>query len=279
MFRMKTHSSFLYNFGALLALILLPSACNVPADLSPLAPVESQTSPVPTDEPTQLPVEESGQVSPSVSIDVSGVAQDFTSQVVEAVPPRADGPWWEAMPQYTLLTLQSYPISGHLMQPRIFVYPVYDLEVNEVAGQVPGSLQALLQNQQVGEDMPYLPPYNAAQVMYAQVSYLKFKNGRGVRYLTQFDQAVLPVNNHELHYTFQGLTSDGRYYVAAVLPVNLPELPADESVDLNNPPQNFVEDFPAYLSDTVNMLNGQPPSAFIPDLSTLDAMIMSLEIK
>jgi hypothetical protein len=75
------------------------------------------------------------------------------------------------------------------------------------------------------------------------------------------------------------LTSDGKYYVAAVLPVNLPALPMDASVNLNNPPTNFMEDFPTYLSDTVNMLNGQPASAFTPDLSTLDAMIGSLEIK
>ena len=127
--------------------------------------------------------------------------------------------------------------------------------------------------------MPYLPLYNAAQVMHAQVQYIDFKNGVGVRYLTQFDQAILPINNHELHYTFQGLTADGKYYVAAVLPVNLPVLPEDESVDLNNPPQNFVEDFPKYLSDTVAMLNGQSPGAFTPDLSQLDAMIESIEIK
>jgi hypothetical protein len=40
-----------------------------------------------------------------------------------------------------------------------------------------------------------------------------------------------------------------------------------------------MEDFPAYLSDMVNMIGGQPASAFTPDLNTLDAMIMSLEIK
>jgi hypothetical protein len=275
MFRMKTHSYFLYAPCTLLALVLVLSACNVPAN----APVAVPTDPVPSDPPTQAPVEESAQDSNSVTVNVEGVAQAFTLQIVAAVPSSADGPWWEAMPQYTLLTLQGYPITSHLLKAQIFVYPVAGLGVNETTGGVAGSLQTLLQSQQVGDRMPYLPLYNAAQVMHTQVAYLDFKNGRGVRYLTQFDQAPLPINNYELHYTFQGLTSDGKYYVAAVLPVNLAGLPSDASVDLDNPPANFVEDFPRYLSDTVDMLSGQPASAFIPDLSGLDAMMSSLEIK
>ncbi len=279
MFRMKTHSSFLYASCTLLALVLMLSACSLPANAPSQAPVAVPTDPAPSDPPTQAPVEESGQDSISVTVNVEGVAQAFTSQIVAAVASSADGPWWEAMPQYTLLTLQGYPIADHLLKAQIFVFPVAGLGVNESAEGVAGNLQALLQSQQAGDSMPYLPLYNAAQVMHTQVAYLDFKNGRGVRYLTQFDQGILPINNYELHYTFQGLTSDGKYYVAAVLPVNLAGLPADGNVDLDNPPQNFVEDFPKYLSDTVDMLNGQSPGAFSPDLGQLDAMMASLEIK
>jgi hypothetical protein len=277
MFGVKMYYSRI--FAALSALTLALVACNLFAGIPTQAPVEAPTDPAVTEAPTQAPVEEPTQGPPAVTVDVSGVAQEVTSQVVEAVPSGADRPRWEAMPQYTLLTLQGYPTPDHLLKTQIFVYPVEGLSVNETAGGVVGSLQALLQSQDAGDSMPYLPLYNAGQVMHAQVAFLDFKNGKGVRYLTQFDQAPLPINNYELHYTFQGLTSDGAYYVAAVLPVNLPELPADGSVDLNNPPQNFVEDFPTYLSDTVDMLDGQPASAFTPDLGLLDAMIGSLEIK
>ena len=278
MFRMKKYFSFTHISGTSLALILLltATACSMPANAPTQAPVVTPTEPVATEAPTQTPVADS---FPAVSVDLSGVAQAFTSQVVAAVPPGADHPLWEVMPEYTLLTLQGYAIADHLMDAQIFVYPVEGLSVNEVASGIPGSLEALLQSQQAGDNMPYLPLYNAMQVMHAQVKYLDFKGGKGVRYLTQFDQAPLPINNYELHYTFQGLTSDGKYYVAAVLPVNLDGLPSDASVDLNNPPSNFMEDFPTYLSDTVNMLNGQPPSAFTPNLSALDALIGSLEIK
>jgi hypothetical protein len=279
MFRKTKRSFFLHSFAVLSALTLGLVACNLSAGVPTQAPVEVPTEPVVTDVPTQTPVDDSAPGTVAVRIDVSGVAQDFTSQVIEAVPSSSDSPAWEVMPQYTLLTLQGYPTPAHLLETQIFVFPVEGLRVNESAAGMVGSLQALLQSQQAGDRMPYLPLYNAAQVMHAQVSYLDFKNGRGVRYLTQFDQAPLPINNYELHYTFQGLTSDGKYYVAAVLPVNLPALPMDASVDLEHPPANFTEDFPTYLSDTVNMINGQPAGAFTPDLSALDAMIESLEIK
>jgi hypothetical protein len=198
--------------------------------------------------------------------------------VIAAVPPGTDRPWWEAMPQHTLLALQGYPIANHLVKPQIFVYPVKDLRVNEAAGQVAASLQTLLQNRQAGETMPYLPLYNAAQVMHAQVQYLDFKSGKGVRFLTQFDQAPLPINNHELLYTFQGLTGDGKYYVAAVLPVNLPGLPANEHVTDDLPP-DFMNSFLEYLADTVHLLDQQPAGAYTPDLSKLDALMQSIEIK
>jgi len=279
MFDKTTPLFFLRISSALLALMLLLSACNVPANLPTPGPAEATTDLEPTETPTEMPADGSGQAGISVNIDLNGVAQDISSQVVEAVPASDEHPWWEVMPQYTLLTLGGYPVSRHLLQPQIFVYPVQDLGVNENAGQVAQSLQSLLQNRQPGDSMPYLPPYNAAQVIHAQVKFMDFKNGSGVRFLTQFDQAVIPINNYELHYTYQGLTSDGKYYVAAVLPVNLEGLPADGNIDLYNPPANFLEDFSKYLSDTVAMLDGQPANAFKPSLDQLDAMMGSLEIK
>jgi len=126
--------------------------------------------------------------------------------------------------------------------------------------------------------MPFLPLFNAAQVMHAHRQSLDFKDGKGLRYLTQFDQGPLPINNAELIYTYQGLTGDGKYYVAAVLPVTHPSLPVDAKVTGKEPPE-FVSDFPAYLANVVETLNSQAANSFTPDLSQLDAMMSSLEIK
>lgn len=98
-------------------------------------------------------------------------------------------------------------------------------------------LQILLQNHQAGEYLPFLPLFNAHQVMHTSLQYLDFKNGTGLRYLTWFSQGIMPINNYELIYTNQGLTSDGKYYVAAVLPVTHPNLPSDGKVTGNEPPE------------------------------------------
>jgi hypothetical protein len=137
-------------------------------------------------------------------------------------------------------------------------------------------LQVLLQTKQAGVQLPFLPLSNEGQLLHAQVQYLPFKNGEGVRFLTQLSQGMTPVNNYELIYTFQGLTSDDKYYVAAILPVTNPELPADTG---GVQQATLVGDFQDYLSGMIGQLNGQLSDQFTPDLLKLDAMIRSIEVK
>ncbi len=150
--------------------------------------------------------------------------------------------------------------------------------VNAGAGQIVASLQTLLRSPQEIPDLPFLPLYNAAQVMHTHLQYLDFGTGHGLRYLTEFSQNFMPVNNYDLIYTYQGLTDDGKYYVAAVLPVNHPSLPADEEVTGNEPPE-FTGAFGAYVANVVATLNAQAADSFTPDLTRLDAMMGSLEIR
>jgi hypothetical protein len=207
------------------------------------------------------------------------MATGFQTETVAAVPASDNAPYWEVLPEYTRVALQGYPISDHLMQPQIFIYPVNELvKVNEGAGQIVASLQTLLKSSQEVTPMPFLPLFNAMQVMHTHLQYLDFRSGQGLRYLTEFDQGMIPINNYELIYTYQGLTSDGKYYVAAVLPVTHPSLPADGEVTGKEPPE-FTSDFPAYLANVVKGLNPQAASTFTPDLTQLDAMMSSLEIK
>ena len=279
---MKLQTIFTRNarIVVLLVLMILVSACDAaPENLTPAEtlPVLVETAANPAAAET-VPASGDEHSTPRVTVDVTPVAQKSTSLLVAAVPPSPEAPWWKAMPEHTLLTLQGYPVSDHLLTPQIFVFPVEGLDVNVVAGKVAEGLQALLQDHQMGQSLPYLPPYNAAQVLHAQVKYLDFATGQGVRFLTQYDQGLVPVNNRQLLYTFQGLTSDGKYYLAAVLPVNLAGLPAAENVT-DSLPVDFFDNFPHYLEDTVEMLDQQAASAYTPDLSQLDAMIQSIEIK
>jgi hypothetical protein len=267
-------------FVLLTAITLLLSACQPATNATTPQATQPLTQPTDTSviPETQAPAQPSGEASGDFSLDYSAVAQDITVETVAAQPASAGGPYWEAAPEHRRLTLQGYPVSDHLHKPQILIFPAGDLaSANEGAGKIATDLQALLQTQQAGDHLPFLPLFNASQVIHAQLQYLDFNSGKGVRFLTQFDQAPLPINNYELFYTFQGLTSDGKYYIAAVLPVTNPELPADSQVSEQQIEE--LSDFPGYLSRMVTLLNEQPAESFTPDLNALDALIRSIEIK
>ena len=232
---MNTHTFFSRVLVALLAVMLLLTACTPPTNVA--VPTVTLAAPgvvtatpepthiatmaaIPTEAPTAAPTAGAETVAIPVSLNNAGAADGVTTQVVPAVPSGADTTGNLVMPQYTLLTLQGYPISDHKMQPRIYVFAVKDLGVNEAAAAEAANLQALLQNQQVTDPMPYLPlQFSVKQVMHPQVKFLDFKNGKGARYLTEWHNGMAPINNHDLIYTFQGLTNDGQYYVAVEMPV------------------------------------------------------------
>jgi hypothetical protein len=214
----------------------------------------------------------------SINLELSDLAQGKTIETVTAVQPNNESPYWEIMPEHLLVTLKDYPVSGHLMKPQIFVYPVAELsQFNASSAQMALDLQKLFSDQQVKEIMPFLPLFNAAQVMHSQVTFIDFKNGSGVRFLTQFDQAPIPLNNKELIYTFQGLTDDGSYYIAAILPVTHPDLPDDNKVSSDQEYQ--VEVFIAEMAESIEKLGQLPGTSFTPDLSKLDTLIQSIEVK
>ena len=235
----------------------------------------------------EIPVSTSVQVTESIerieqpvsiNLELSDLTQGKTVETVAAVQPNKESPYWEIMPEHLLVTLEDYSVSGHLMKPQIFVYPVAELsQFNESSAQMVLDLQTLLNDQQLKESMPFLPLFNSAQVMHSQVAFVDFKNGNGVRFLTQFDQAPIPLNNMELIYTFQGLTDDGKYYIAAIFPINHPDLPNDNQVSSD---QEFqAEKFVAEMAESVEKLGQLPVSSFTPDLSKLDTLIQSIEVK
>ena len=212
-----------------------------------------------------------------LNVTFGDVAQNMSEKIIPAVSPEESHPYWEILPEHYVYTLQGYPISNHMLEAQVFVYPVRDLgQFNEGAGNIAKDLAVLLENQQVGDYIPFMPLLNASQVMHAQVEFIDFNNGKGIRFLTQFDQAPIPINNYELIYTFQGLTNDGEYYVSAILPVSHPELPNENNVFTDQ--EEEMKDFPTYMENTVKWLNQEATGSFTPDLSKLDEIIRSIEI-
>lgn len=217
-------------------------------------------------------------LSTDFGMDVSGIAQNVSVEMI-VVPTPTPGGWQvEAAPRYRLVTLQGYPVANKKFQPQIYIYPVADMAgFNEIAAQMPATLKTALDDQLTFTPMPFLPLINAKQDMHPLVKFLDSKNGKGVRYLTQFAQAPIVINNEELIYTFQGLTGDGKYYIAAVLPVTHAELPVASKVYSDD--MEKLKEFPAYLEKTTAWLDQQPGTAFTPDLAKLDSLVQSIEIK
>lgn len=268
---MKKVQAFLLACLIIIGTALLVSACDIHISLNDTIPVTASAASTVVGGKTDQ--------GSAIKFNLNGVAQGYSTLTVEAAPAGADIPSWDNLPAHTVISLNGYVIQYHLHKAHLIIYPINDLEkFNEGAAQKAADLKALLQTKQTGERMPFLPLFNAAQIMHTQVKFLDFANGKGVRFLTQFDQAPLPINNHELFYTFQGLSNDGKFYLAAVLPVTHASLPADEQVNTTDM-DAYMSSFRSKMNETIASLEQQPASSFIPDLGKLDAMIQSIEIK
>lgn len=191
---MKTQRSTHYPLFILLIACVVFSlalaACrpvNVTINLPPAATqIPATTAQVPsTAQPTPPPATTSGDLI----LDLTGVAQGQTVETIAAVQPSADGPYWNAVPEYQSMTLQGYPVTGHLTQPQIFIYPAADfIGINETAVRTITDLQNLLQARQPVERMPFLPLTSESQAMHAQVQYLNFQDGKSERLSRLFDK-------------------------------------------------------------------------------------------
>ena len=276
-------SKFCAVMLVLVAGAMVVSGCGLmrtePTPASPTAPPEVTVEPAPTEEPaaaptvapTEVPVEVPEATRERIRLSYDDVIADDVG--IGTVPAEAfiGG---TIIPEHDRISFSGYALQGTFHEPRIHVYPIRELETSgEITTNVVAALrQFLAEKPAAADEIPFLPPFNAAQTMRAQVAYVDFQSGTGVRFLTHYAQALVPVNNNELFYTFQGITHDGAFYVAAILPVSHPTLPADGSAPVPD------GEFETYFRDVEQQLDAQDSSTFTPDLSLLDEMIRSLEL-
>jgi hypothetical protein len=278
------------RFIYFLAMLSIPTfACSIPSLPSqPTAtiPIVPTIIPGPTETPspidTLVPTGTSGPTANVTCNELSfyldpALASGYNC---ETVPETAEG--IGITPQYTNITLQGYILSGKFFEAHISVLPVQrytQLLPDNIPGQVT-DLQALLNGGPTGNSLPLLPIFNAAQVFHAQYQVLPFSNGGGIRFITLYAQYYAPINNHDLFYTYQGLTTDGLYWVSAILPINNPILPANG----DNPPggmskEQFSANYESYLADLTSQLNSQTSESYTPSLAALDALVASIKIQ
>jgi hypothetical protein len=156
-----------------------------------------------------------------------------------------------------------------------------------------GQLQALTELLETGVDparctepfvgegaLPFLPWVNSRQAFCAQPQRIEFSGGAGIRYLTHYSQGPDPVLDRLVFYTFQGITHDGQFYVAAFFPVGTGVFPRDSSTcsQCGDPDQDPFAEWMTVLRELLVQLNAQPEDAFAPSLTLLDDVIRSIRI-
>jgi putative hemolysin len=235
--------------------------------------------------PGELSLEEPS-AGPVSNVAYEGITFSYddtlASQVAPETVPAAELPMpgMGTLAQHIHFSFGGYPLPDTFHSPGIYVYPVTDLVAGwDYAATIVADLQAVLAQQSAEPGaVAILPPANAGQMIHTQASYADFQNGTGVRFLTQLAQAYYPINNQDLFYTYQGITQDGQYYVAAILPVSHPSLPPDGAEVPGDDWDAFIANFETYANGLAQQLDAEPSSGFTPDLALLDAMIASLEI-
>lgn len=252
----------------------------IPATVIPTATPIVQPSPVPNTLVTfgRLTLE----IPASIASGASGIEMPAVTN--------EDAAYWERMPGHLQVSLNDYYIlQGKFHKPQIYVYPAMPyVELSTAAFE---SMHRLRNVMNPGasitpDQLPTVPFFNAAQLFASNTQAVFFKNGSGIRFLTEYGQYPAPVNNHELFYHFQGFTDDGEYYIVAIFPIAAPGL--SESSD----PESAVaiggvaypkmgdpsENWEAYYAAAANLLNDTSPESYTPSLSQLDALIQSMQV-
>jgi hypothetical protein len=210
----------------------------------------------------------------------------------------ADG---ESPEHYCFVLKDKRPLPAFEQGPRYFfptysficAFPLKDASVKDFSKAysgldfVAGNLHKLLRehpsnlkhwSETENIEIPDFPPNNASPSIVSKFQYLAFRSGSGILFLTQYSNEMQPnpVNNEELTLDFQGLTKDGRYYVAARFAITNPALP--RGIDFTN---DIVRDLPNYnyLTKEEKELDGFSEESFRASLKSLKALLSSIYIE
>jgi hypothetical protein len=213
------------------------------------------------------------------------------NEVAIAPDPKNPMPPGSVTPAYTALSFfipgsqQSVDLNS---APALLVYSVDninalgDANFSDALAQIKGLDLKADSNSFAGVDLtgktglPYLPPQDATQVMRILPAVITNDGLSGVRYYTYFSQSINPIMDDQIWYTFQGLTADGKNYVAFSYPVLTDQLPTE--VPANFDYATFSAGYKNYLSSTFGMLQALDPDTFTPTATSLDRMMNSIKI-
>jgi hypothetical protein len=250
-------------------------------------------APAPTDVPPTevIPTQVTG--TPFTFKNVSfvipqGMADGANAEVAPAATEDQGGPWG-AGPEHISIELTGYSAVNEnaALKNMILVYPVKEyMDANWGAAKSIPELQAILANPSLPitpSNSPSVPAYNAGQLITARTGIINFQNGSGLRQLTEYAQYSAPITKNGEIYQYTGLTSDGKYFIIVVLPIQTPLLSTGDNPSADGvafPDMGTADEtaFTTYYQTMTDKLNAFDPNAFQPSINQLDAFIQSIQI-
>jgi hypothetical protein len=222
-----------------------------------------------------------------ISLDLSGVASQARGQLAPRVAPTRDWIDMSGVPEHLrVLFDDDQPAEGFTPRLRqLLILPVQDYralfkgEDAELFEQSVQRLREVLATRPITleRELALLPASDQSQAFHAQVRYLDFPSGTGVRYLTYLTQEIEPYNSSKLLYVFQGLTHDGQNLIAAYFPISATLLaPSPDAIEKEER-DRFKQDYAAYTAETAAALDSASYETS-PALAALDAMLSSLQM-
>ena len=180
-----------------------------------------------------------------------------------------------SIPEHRAFIFNNWVLSDAFHTPAIRIYPIEDFNaINENVANALAALGGVILTQPLnGAELRVPDLFNAGQLYHSNAKTLRFQNGYGARWLSQYGQAYFPVGWPNLFYTFQGFTDDGLYYVSIILPVNHHSLPATDSVTMDDA---FYENYSNYAAGIQSQLEAESDNSFMPSLVLLDQLVTSL---
>jgi len=230
-----------------------------------------------------------GLTPESVHFTFEGLAKSVHGEARPALPiPSEPEPGFGAEPANVRVRFDADKLSDYVTsaERQVVVYPApafreLFVKARLGKGNPVDALSGLLKkgSTKIPGEIPILPPADAAQILKTWVKILPFHGGKGFAFVAYYAQDDVPVANDGLFYTFQGLTDDGRYWVAVYYPISASVLPrtVQESPELKDP-KAFDKKFKPYLQKTARALE-DPKTVYTPDLAKLDALVRSIEIR
>jgi hypothetical protein len=209
-----------------------------------------------------------------VDIDVTGIAKTVK---VEVAPKDPYGPDADislgGSPAHDLIIFDGKKTKygdNSFNEPHMLVYPVAEYRALYPKSKQPEFNERIDNLKKITAaksargitTMPILPGSDGNEYLHAKEKIFNFKQGCGVSFISVYGNGDPPVNEADFFYTYQGLTSDGKYYVSFFWPIKATGLP-------KNLPLTKSKAYVQKLART----------KFSPSLDVLDAVASSISVQ